>query len=942
MDPCPAGGAKAARNDRVSVAKKNLLLVDADPRSLRVLEVSLRKAGYNVASCGDAEEALDMIGIAMPDLILSDTRLPKMDGFQFAEELHRRSDEVAEVPFMFLSSDGSVESKVRGLELGVDDYLTKPIYIKEILTRVNLELTRRQREGIGRQSTTSAKTRFSGSLADMGLVDLLQTIDISRKSGVAYLTSGSSLQGAISFKDGRILDAELGSLRGEAAIYRFLIWNEGTFDIEFRDLEIEKQVVQTSTQGLLMEGMRRVDEWGRMLEQLPPLDRIFQIDHDQLFERLGEIPDEINTILRNFDGRNTLLEVVNESGGDDLETLAAISKLYFEGLVFDTGFTGLEEKEELDDRELVGDAGLPASEPIVRDEELGETVVPGDPSAEPAGSGTEGTHGLIADPDSHKFSDVTHEHDSENAAEPLSGSAVAQEKGSIPIQQESSADVSNASHSDQASLAHQASGEDLEHVRAEGASMAKKRRRQKKSKRPTPLATANEAANNVIQFPGAQISSVPRADDPTPVGNSELSVDALNQQDEAATRESGVLPAALKDEDPDESPSARRRMSPQQRRRAKKHRKASKAPSSNGQSFASSDDALATRSVIAPSSRESEESPEENLSDPPEVDEAGVEGSPTPVEEASIVVDSDFQNEVARRSYPASPRKKRKRIEEDTTSSQMIRALTDTGMHKSVTEDFFSKPPEALDEDWADYEIPVATLSPDAKKARSITFMIFVLMISLIGGFVLFKKLSEPDPEPLGAFRELEMPNATESTEADSLESDFASEEPTRAESSKQAGSLSIEEPLAPDLSESTASEESPEPEITPADLVLESVSEDSPEYTDAIDEGKRSEARGARQKAEEAYRRAVDIDPRGAEALTNLAFLLLHRGANGEARDLALRATDVDETSAKAWITLGAALQALRQREPAMEAYRSCVELGQGPMVRECRLMLR
>jgi len=63
------------------VAKQNLLLVDADVRSLRVLEVSLRKAGYSVATSSDARGALELMELSKPDLILSDTRLPHVDGF---------------------------------------------------------------------------------------------------------------------------------------------------------------------------------------------------------------------------------------------------------------------------------------------------------------------------------------------------------------------------------------------------------------------------------------------------------------------------------------------------------------------------------------------------------------------------------------------------------------------------------------------------------------------------------------------------------------------------------------------------------------------------------------------------------------------------------------------------------------------------------------------
>jgi DNA-binding response OmpR family regulator len=308
------------------VAKKSLLLVDGDVRSLRVLEVSLRKAGYSLTTCGTAKDALETLEYASPDLILSDTRLPGMDGFGLVEALRHNADWAA-IPIMFLSSDTSVESKVRGLQLGVEDYLTKPIYTKEILARIHLALNRRERDSFARGRASLSKTRFTGSLEDMGLVDLLQTIDVSRKSGVLELRSLQG-HGTITFREGQILDAELGCIHGERAVYRLLLWSEGDFDIEFRPVRNEAHIA-TPTTGLLMEGMRRVDEWGRLLEQLPPLGSVLEVVDTELIPRLGEIPDELNPILKAVDGAHTLGEVVDAIEGDDLSTLSALSKLFF-------------------------------------------------------------------------------------------------------------------------------------------------------------------------------------------------------------------------------------------------------------------------------------------------------------------------------------------------------------------------------------------------------------------------------------------------------------------------------------------------------------------------------------------------------------------------------------------------------------------------------------
>lgn len=315
------------------MAKQKLLLVDADPRSVRVLEVSLKKAGYSVTTATDGLDALAKIESLTPDLVLSDTRLPKLDGYTLVRKLKERV-EWSQIPIVFLTSQKSIEDKIRGLELGVEDYLTKPIFVRELIARVNLLLARRTQENIATsRSTLTGRTRFSGSTQDMAVVDLLQTFEVSRKSGVVHLRgSGAGQEGHIYFRDGKVVDAELGRLRGEEAIYRALIWNEAQFEVEFKGVANE-DVIGGSTQAILMEGMRRVDEWGRLCEQLPPLTTVFEIDHAQLLERLNEIPDELNGILRLFDGKRTLHDVVDDSPFEDLSTLSTISKLYFEGLL---------------------------------------------------------------------------------------------------------------------------------------------------------------------------------------------------------------------------------------------------------------------------------------------------------------------------------------------------------------------------------------------------------------------------------------------------------------------------------------------------------------------------------------------------------------------------------------------------------------------------------
>ncbi len=298
---------------------------------MRVLEVSLRKAGFTVTTAISVQDAVDKLELGTPDLIISETSFADGDGFELPRRVRATPDWV-DIPFIFLTGEGSIENKIKGLELGVDDYLTKPIYIKEIVTRINILLQKRQR--IRFEERKDGHTRFAGRVADMPVVDVIQTIEISRKSGVIQFVGDRGRQATIYFRDGRVIDAEAGSLQGEDAIYRLLTWSEGEFEVVFRTVR-RREVITTSSQGLLMEGMRRLDEWSRLLEQLPALTHRFEVDADELASRLGDVPDDNNSILRLIDGKRTLTEVIDASDVGDLECLQAISRLFFEELVID-------------------------------------------------------------------------------------------------------------------------------------------------------------------------------------------------------------------------------------------------------------------------------------------------------------------------------------------------------------------------------------------------------------------------------------------------------------------------------------------------------------------------------------------------------------------------------------------------------------------------------
>ncbi|HHT06639.1 MAG TPA: response regulator transcription factor [Hydrogenispora sp.] len=117
---------------------KKILIVEDEPAISRVLQAYLSKAGYQVEAAFDGEEALRQFTSAQPDLVLLDVMLPGTDGWSILQYIRRRSS----CPVIMLTALGETKQKLAGLNLGADDYITKPFNAEEVVARVNAVLRR--------------------------------------------------------------------------------------------------------------------------------------------------------------------------------------------------------------------------------------------------------------------------------------------------------------------------------------------------------------------------------------------------------------------------------------------------------------------------------------------------------------------------------------------------------------------------------------------------------------------------------------------------------------------------------------------------------------------------------------------------------------------------------------------------------------------------------
>lgn len=125
------------------MAKEKILIVDDEKDILELLRLSLERDGYQVACAESGEKALELVLSGRPDLVVLDLMLPGIDGLEVARAI-RNDDRIQGTPILMLSAKGEESDIITGLELGADDYITKPFSPKILIARIRSVLRRRQ------------------------------------------------------------------------------------------------------------------------------------------------------------------------------------------------------------------------------------------------------------------------------------------------------------------------------------------------------------------------------------------------------------------------------------------------------------------------------------------------------------------------------------------------------------------------------------------------------------------------------------------------------------------------------------------------------------------------------------------------------------------------------------------------------------------------------
>ncbi|MBI3181153.1 MAG: response regulator [Myxococcales bacterium] len=298
---------------------RKILIADPDLESVRALTRALRQRGFQMHYAPDGSKALEVSVLRHPDLILFDDGCRLIDARTFVQIL-RTNPRTEDIPVV-LTSRAFEADKVRVFRDGV---LQKPFNIDEVQSRLEQVF---RRADAARELRAEAK-EIEGHLSQLPIPDLLQILSVNKRSGRLTLSRGSE-RGEIHVRDGRPVNARLGAVEGEKALFRLVGWTEGTFAF-VPGAAPSRVLVDRSMEDALLEGMRQADELSRLTPSLPQKGaRLVLSPGAELSTEQHPVTAQVVELLRQ---PRPLPEILDLAPATDLEVVAALAALLQRGL----------------------------------------------------------------------------------------------------------------------------------------------------------------------------------------------------------------------------------------------------------------------------------------------------------------------------------------------------------------------------------------------------------------------------------------------------------------------------------------------------------------------------------------------------------------------------------------------------------------------------------
>lgn len=306
--------------------RKRILLVDNIEYDAKELRNALVTSGYEVRAVQKQQEIQAELDSFAPDLVIVETRVPQLNMADIIKAIRARQGKRT-IPVIATGNPRTVDERVAILDLDVDDYIYKPFELDEALARI--ENLFKESASI-KQKTPPISRGFNGTLAEMTLVDLLQTLEVGKKNGIIHLQRAGN-EGQVFVTEGEVVDAHLGELEPRAALLRMFTWTEGHFAVDMRKHNTPVQL-NVSTKELISEGMTRLYRWEQLTSQLPPLHSVV---HEAPEPAATTRTRDEEQVFRLLNGRKRFIDIIEESTFDDLKALRLLKALFEKGHVIE-------------------------------------------------------------------------------------------------------------------------------------------------------------------------------------------------------------------------------------------------------------------------------------------------------------------------------------------------------------------------------------------------------------------------------------------------------------------------------------------------------------------------------------------------------------------------------------------------------------------------------
>lgn len=301
---------------------KRILIADTDKKVISALKGALNAKTYDISIEDDGAMALQKAFSEAPGAVILSVDLPTIDGVTISRIL-RANPRTESIPFIFLSES---DIHIPHFQRHKDHLFIKPVNADEIASVIYVLFSRVEKS----KEVSRGGRVIEGSLTEISLSDLLQIFSMNRKEGMLFLSNNKDT-GEVYIKDGEILEATIGNISGEKALYRLLTWGKGNFKFLPTRITVDRKINKPAD-NLIMEGLRQLDEWESLKDTFPLMDARVEVlvDLSTLPKGLRPITQEILFLMEFYP---KVSDIIDRNSFPDYEVMRTVMTLLNKGII---------------------------------------------------------------------------------------------------------------------------------------------------------------------------------------------------------------------------------------------------------------------------------------------------------------------------------------------------------------------------------------------------------------------------------------------------------------------------------------------------------------------------------------------------------------------------------------------------------------------------------